>query len=222
MTACENTSNRVTEHFLPMSVNIKQAGRPQENFELSRFACYLIAMNGDPRKQEIAMAQSYFAIKTREAEVAIPIQIDRIKELELELAIKNAEVQVFQAQENLLRTRHFVTTTCPEPIQQKILGYQVVEKIEYRDRVIKDDEIINDGSCATKTDLCNRYGILTRNGKPDFKRLNAMLEKSPIGNKDDAWRVSVQFQENKLLAREYLPELDRWFEQTDRQLWVGE
>jgi hypothetical protein len=41
----------------------------REDFELSRFACYLVAMNGDPRKPEIAAAQAYFAIRTRQAEV---------------------------------------------------------------------------------------------------------------------------------------------------------
>lgn len=45
-------------------------GRPRENFELARFACYLVAMNGDPRKPEVAAAQAYFAVKTREAETA--------------------------------------------------------------------------------------------------------------------------------------------------------
>jgi hypothetical protein len=56
-----------------------------EDYKLSRHACYTIAMNGDPRKAEIAQAQSYFVAKTREAEVIIPAQNDRIRELELEV-----------------------------------------------------------------------------------------------------------------------------------------
>ncbi|MCZ9631350.1 phage antirepressor KilAC domain-containing protein [Rhodococcus sp. BH5] len=48
----------------------KGGGRPREDFQLARFACYLVAMNGDPRKPAVAAAQAYFAIRTREAEVA--------------------------------------------------------------------------------------------------------------------------------------------------------
>lgn len=49
-------------------VTKKGAGRPQQDYELARFACYLTAMNGDPRKPEIAAAMSYFAIQTHVAE----------------------------------------------------------------------------------------------------------------------------------------------------------
>jgi hypothetical protein len=67
--ACKNAQNSVSEHFLPEAVKInKGAGRPQQDYRLSRYACYLVAMNGDSRKVEIAQAQTYFAIKTREAE----------------------------------------------------------------------------------------------------------------------------------------------------------
>jgi hypothetical protein len=65
--ACENSGNPIPENFLPEAV--KTSGRPQQNYRLSRYACYLVAMNGDSRKTEIAQAQSYFAIKTKEAEI---------------------------------------------------------------------------------------------------------------------------------------------------------
>jgi DNA-damage-inducible protein D len=68
MSAADNQGHRVDDLF--RGVTKKGDGRPQQDFELSRFAAYLVAMNGDPRKPAVAAAQAYFAIKTREAETA--------------------------------------------------------------------------------------------------------------------------------------------------------
>lgn len=72
--ACENAGNSSVEHFSESPRKTK--GRPQQDFRLSRYACYLTAMNGDPRKSGVAAAQSYFASKTREAELTVaPVAI---------------------------------------------------------------------------------------------------------------------------------------------------
>ena len=70
--ACEATDNKASDHFVQVHEMVtigSGAGREIENYHLSRYACYLIAMNGDPRKRAIALAQTYFAVKTRQQEL---------------------------------------------------------------------------------------------------------------------------------------------------------
>lgn len=71
-TACEVSGHQVSDHFADVGKTIqmpKSAEKEVPDLMLTRYACYLIAQNGDPRKQEIAFAQTYFAIQTRRAEL---------------------------------------------------------------------------------------------------------------------------------------------------------
>lgn len=72
-TACKNSGVEPTEHFLRATAkneNPDDKGRPGADYKLTRYACYLVAQNGDSRKPEIALAQTYFAIQTRKQELA--------------------------------------------------------------------------------------------------------------------------------------------------------
>lgn len=70
--ACENAGQKEGDHFVDVNKTIpmpKGAEKIVEDFMLTRYACYLIAQNGDPRKETIAFAQSYFALQTRKQEL---------------------------------------------------------------------------------------------------------------------------------------------------------
>ena len=74
--ACKNSKQKIEDHFVDVSKMIdiavgsaKQTQRAIADYKLSRYACYLIAQNGDPSKEAIAQAQTYFAIQARRQEI---------------------------------------------------------------------------------------------------------------------------------------------------------
>ncbi len=72
MIACENSGHSVEDDFpeVRKMVDAGIASKPVKDYELTRYACYLIVQNGDPRKEVIALGQTYFAIQTYRQEVA--------------------------------------------------------------------------------------------------------------------------------------------------------
>ncbi len=91
MSSCEASGNAAGHHFAGVGKPIsggKGAVQIVNDYQLSRFACYLIAQNGDPRKHEIALAQQYFAVQTRRQELSEQAAADAER---LELRRQTAE-----------------------------------------------------------------------------------------------------------------------------------
>ena len=88
--ACENTGFDVHDHFREVTKMVplgSGAEREIEDIMLSRYACYLVVMNGDPNKEVIAVGQTYFAVKTRQQELIE--NYEQLSEDQKRLAIRN-------------------------------------------------------------------------------------------------------------------------------------
>lgn len=98
MESCETSGIEISDHFREVTKMIetgKGAHRPVKDYMLTRYACYLIAQNGDPKKEEIAFAQSYFAVQTRKQEL-IEERISLIERTEARGRLRESEKRLSQ------------------------------------------------------------------------------------------------------------------------------
>lgn len=96
--SCKSQKINVDDHFREVTKMVllgSGASRNVQDYMLTRYACYLIAQNGDPKKEEIAFAQSYFAVQTRNAEL-IEERLQLLSRLETRERLRSSEKQLSQ------------------------------------------------------------------------------------------------------------------------------
>lgn len=98
MDSCQTSNIKVSDHFREVTKMVplgSSAHRAVKDYMLTRYACYLIAQNGDPKKEKIAFAQSYFAVQTRRQEL-IEERIALIERTEARVKLREAEKRLSQ------------------------------------------------------------------------------------------------------------------------------
>lgn len=96
MQSCKSQGINIDDHFREVTKMVSLGSgseRPIQDFVLTRYACYLITQNGDPKKEEVAFAQSYFAVQTRRAEI-IEERLHMLERLETRERLRSSEKQL--------------------------------------------------------------------------------------------------------------------------------
>lgn len=142
--SCDNGGNPSCDHFIEETR--KTSGRPQQDFKLTRHACHLIAMCGDPRKPEIAQAQTYFSVKLHEKQEQKPVLIEeiilanaqalldqrrRLDAIELQrLPMLERKAELLEAQVTLLENQNHLLTAQNEVLEEKVAEMELEQQTQ--------------------------------------------------------------------------------------------
>ena len=178
--SAKNSGENVDSHFVDV-VQMVQIGNSSafrevlKDFKLSRYAAYLTAQNGDPRKPEIAMAQSYFATKTREAEIIVPKQNDRIRELELANENMRLMLQWSTKQDNRIALHGLPIAMMLEGKSDAVVEVEKPTIEVFDDRDGQQVKYVGQTCAQLKDYMKSRYGITFKSGA-DVKRVLEAIE----------------------------------------------
>jgi DNA-damage-inducible protein D len=180
MLASKNSANGIVDHFAEVSKTIempKTAAKQVADYKLTRYACYLIVQNGDPRKEVIALGQTYFAIQTRRQEVADYFnQLDEDnKRLVIRGDIKQWNQMLAEAAHNAGVITNEEYATFQNAGYIGLYGGMKVEDIHQKKGLKKTDKIL-DFMSSTEL-IANLFRISQTEDK---------LKKDNISNPDDA------------------------------------
>ena len=189
--SCENSGISAFEHFTDVSKLSKRANNAEieiKDYKLTRYACYLIAQNGDPRKEVIALAQTYFAVQTRKQEITekeysmltedekrfYQRNLTRKGNYSLNQAAKNAGVKNFDKFHNSGYKGLYNGETADDIVKRKGLRYREdildnmgsTELIANLFRISQTEEKLKKDNIQTEGEACkthNKIGKIVRN-----------------------------------------------------------
>jgi hypothetical protein len=127
----ELSGDVLSEHF--DGKDKKSKGRPGNDYRMTRYACYMTALACDGRKPEVALAKKYFAVKTREAEVVIPQQNERLLLAQIELEKLKLENENLKLKTNYMERRNAIQEL--QGVQMLALLDGNVEVVEVKEKI---------------------------------------------------------------------------------------
>jgi hypothetical protein len=215
--SCQTSGIDPIDHFTHSpkgeAVTSKGLSVIPEDWKLSRHACYLVAMGGDVTKTEIAQAQSYFAIKTREAETVIPAQNDRIRELELAVRLAELDKEKADRQDTRITLHGLATTLLLEGKSDAVVEIEkpTIEIIDQRNNTRYEGQTLT----QVKDFLAKKHGIKFKSGADIKRKLEQKKAEHLIAQAPRSVLSDYVPAENIVSVYEILTGLDR-------QLLLGE
>ena len=179
-------------------------------------ACYHVALASDSRgKDAVKMAKHYFAVKTREAEIVLPAQNDRIRELELMVQLAQAETQAAIAQKNLLDARKAVADMNNQTVSALVLGATIITDKTPVERVI-------DNASGRVFEGVGITAIAKKLGFKNTKDCWQWLESIGYGKDSQHWDLQLSAVEHHKLHPDAYDEILTKWNQGVRQRFIGE